>query len=141
MATGLIVPVLLAKKMTHDEEFTEVIQSVFGSFGIAWRLLDDVQDIKTDIKKGIHSSIYICLSEEVKKLWDKNSAEKADKNFASTRAILSYILENNVIEIIKERICRELESAASIADGYDMKGWADELRCLLRPLKNWQDRL
>jgi hypothetical protein len=40
MATWLIVPVLMTKKMTTNEEFTDAIQTAYGSFGIAWRLLD-----------------------------------------------------------------------------------------------------
>jgi hypothetical protein len=141
MATGIIVPVLLAKKMNQDEKFAAAIQSAYGSFGIAWRLLDDIKDIEIDINKGIHSSIYACFSEEMKRLWDKDIAEKADENIANVRAILNHIPENKVIEGIEERICSELKSAASILDDYDMKGWTDELHCLLRPLKNRQDRL
>ena len=41
MATTLVVPVLLARKICQDEEFSRAIQSAYSSFGIAWRLLDD----------------------------------------------------------------------------------------------------
>ena len=136
MATGYIVPVLMIKKMTTDEEFINAIQTAYGSFGIAWRLLDDIKDIKTDMMKGVHSSVYIYLSEDLKKCWDKDTGEKIDKNSDRDKVILDYILENGVIERIKERICSELELAASIAYHYNMKGLADEFRCMLRPMKN-----
>jgi len=64
--------------------------------------------------------------------WDKNTG---DENSDSARIILNYVLENNVIERIIERICRELGSAASIADSYKMMGFADEFRCLRKPLE------
>ena len=59
-----------------------------------------------------------------------------DKSNGYAGIILDYVLENSVIEKIKERICSELESAASIAESYKLKGLADEFLCLLRPLKN-----
>lgn len=141
MATWLIVPVLMTKKMTTDEEFTGAIQTAYGSFGIAWRLLDDMKDIEIDMMKGSPSAIYVCLSEDMKNWWDKNTGEKKEKNSGYAKVILNHILENSIIERIKERICSELESAASIADYYDMTGLADEFRSLLSPLKNRQDHL
>jgi hypothetical protein len=141
MATWLIVPVLMTKKMTTDKEFTSAIRTAYGSFGIAWRLLDDIKDIETDMMKSTHSSIYICLSEDIKNWWDKDTGEKIDKNSSYAKVILNYILENSVIDRIKERIRSELKSAASIANDYNITGLADEFRCLLSPLKNRQDHL
>jgi hypothetical protein len=141
MATWLIVPVLMTKKMTSNEEFTRAIHTAYGSFGIAWRLLDDIKDMEIDMMKGTHSSIYVCLSKDTKNWWDKDAGEKADRNSDYTKGILDYVLENCVIDRIKERICSELESAASIADRYNMTGLADEFRCLLRPLRNRQEPL
>lgn len=138
MATWLIVPVLLTRKISANEEFSDAILAGYESFGIAWRLLDDIKDIETDMMKGVHTSIYICLSEDIKNCWDKHkhTGEKLDKKNNYSRIILDYILENSVIDGIKERIYNELELAASIADDCDMIGLADEFRCMLRPMKN-----
>jgi geranylgeranyl pyrophosphate synthase len=136
MAIWFIVPVLLSKKIASDEKFTDAIQRAYGSFGIAWRLIDDIKDIKADMKKGAHSCIYFCLSEDIKDLWDKQSKEKIDKTNEGLKVIWDYVQENSVIDVIKERICDELESAAFTAQSYNMKGLADEFRCLLSPLKN-----
>lgn len=141
MATWLIVPVLMTKMMTTDEEFTHAIQTAYGSFGIAWRLLDDIRDIETDMMKGTHSSIYICLPEDMKNLWDKVTREKIDGNSDCAEVILDYLLENNVIDRVRARICSELESAASIVDSHNMTDLADEFLCLLNPLKNRQNHL
>jgi hypothetical protein len=138
MATWLIVPVLMAKLKTKSDEFADAIQTAYGSFGIAWRLLDDINDILTDMMKGIHSCIYICLPEVIKSYWGKSPAEK-EKIWS--KDIFGYILESSIIERIRERICAELDSAASVADNYDMTGWANELRSLARPLRNGRDEL
>lgn len=136
MAIWLIAPVLLTKKIASDEKFTDAIQKAYGSFGIAWRLLDDINDIKIDMEKGTHSCVYFCLSEDMKNLWNKQSGGKIDKTDEGWKIIWNYFSENNVIDDIKNRICKELESAAFIAQGYNMKGLADEFRCLLSPLQN-----
>ncbi len=138
MATWLAVPILMTKKMSTDEKFSSAIHNAYGSFGVAWRLLDDIKDIETDMINGAHSAVYVCLSENMRNSWDRDAGGKGEKNSGYTRGILHYMLENSIIDRIKERICRELESAASVADEYNMTGLADEFRSLLRPLKNEQ---
>ena len=49
-------------------------------------------------------------------------------------------LEKGVIDTIIERACSELESSASISESCSMPGLAGELRCLLKPLRNGQNR-
>jgi hypothetical protein len=136
IATCLIVPILMSKKLTSDARFTHAIQAAHGSFTVAWRLLDDIQDIGKDMMKGVCSSIYVCLSEDMRICWDKDTEEKKARGSGCTGAILKYISENRVIERIKDRICKELESAASIANTCNMTGLADEYRSLLIPLRN-----
>ena len=135
MATGMIVPVLLTKMMNNSEKFSNAIQAAFGSFGVAWRLLDDIKDIESDLAKSINSSIYVCLPERAKKIWnqykDRESSEKDD----FTKIIIECLVDNGIIKRIKHRICNELENAASIADDLNMTGLADELRCLLKPIE------
>jgi hypothetical protein len=140
MATWLIVPVLMAKRIYADEKFARSVHAVYSSFGIAWRLLDDLQDIETDMIKGIHSSIYSCLPDEIRKEWDRVKQEKANGNGGSAGQVLNYVLVSGIIDRIRQRICSELESAASRADSCYMAGFADELRCLSRPLMNGEYR-
>lgn len=137
MATWLIVPVLMTKKLANDKKFSAAVQRAYGSFGIAWRLLDDIQDIEADMINGVPSSIYVCLSEDMRKCWGKNYREhNGKKHNTCARTVLNYILQNKIIEKIKARICSELMSAAAIADKYNLPGLANEFRCLLRPLDN-----
>lgn len=132
MATWLIVPVLLIRKISANEKFSDAILNGYGSFGIAWRLLDDIKDLEIDMMKGTHSSLYCCLPEDKKRMWDNNSA---GKNRNSAKYILNYILQTKVIDIIRERIYDELESAAAVTSQFGMTDLADEYRCLMKPLK------
>lgn len=138
MATWLIVPVLMTKKMTKNEESTLAIQSAYESFGIAWRLLDDINDIQIDMMTGAHSSIYTCLPKDIKIHWDSRTEDKRESYH---KIILDYIVGNSVVESIKDRICAELDSAASIVADHDMTGLASELRCLSSPIRNGQKNL
>jgi len=140
MATALIVPVLVAKRKTADEEFVRSIRAAYESFGIAWRLLDDIQDMEKDMTRGVCSSVYTCLPDEIRKGWNRAKDEQADGNDDCAGRVLNYVLSNGIIDRIRQRICSELESAASIADSCSISGLADELRCLLKPLRNGQNR-
>jgi hypothetical protein len=139
MATWLVVPVILSKKIAGDNDFTTAIQSAYESFGIAWRLLDDLQDMEEDMIKGAHSSIYYSLPEEAKRLWDKKTAEPIAKSNECANAISKSVLEKGFINRIKERICRELESAVAIAGCFNMAGLKNEFHSLLQPLKKTQN--
>ena len=136
MATWLIVPVLISKKIGLDENLTDAVQKAYESFGIAWRLLDDIQDMEKDMERGEHSAIYIGLPDKEKTWWDKIPLEKSSNRKRYTERILDHILSNGVVELVRKKAVGELESAASIADGIKLTGLADEFRCLVKPLKN-----
>lgn len=135
MATWLVVPVLIAQKIAGDHEFTRAIQSAYESFGIAWRLLDDMQDIEKDMNAGAHSSIYYSLSDNLKGLWDQKNKETLNMSNECATAICEFVLEKGVLDRLKARICRELESASAIAAGLQMAGLKSEFDSLLQPLK------
>ncbi len=140
MATWQIVPALMAQMLVHDEGFSKAIQRAYGSFGIAWRLLDDIQDVEADMINGVASSIYVCLPGDIRECWGKDPANTAgNKDDTRLRTVANYILQRHIIEIIKTRICRELAAAATIADEIDLPGLAAEFRCLARPLEHHQE--
>ena len=140
MATWQIVPSLMTRRLSDNEEFSAAIQHAYGSFGIAWRLLDDIQDIAADMANGIPSSIFVCLSQDMRQCWRTgNGTKKETKSGTRAETVCSYILQNKIIERITARICRELTSAAAVADDYHLPGLANEFRCLLKPLDNPQE--
>jgi hypothetical protein len=134
MATWFIVPIILAKKITGDEAFSNAVQTAYGSFGIAWRLLDDIQDMEVDMANGIRSSVFVCLPENIQKLWPAHPAAQTEDNRRVFEPVMHHILDNNIIETLKDRVCSELKSAASIAGQYHLTGLAQEFDCLSRPL-------
>ena len=138
MAIVVAAPVLLCMKMTGDSYFAGQIESAFGSFGIAWRLLDDVQDISEDIETGSESSVYFCLTERLKSEWKTCGVEIRDGTRPAVIRILSHILEGRFIDDIKARICAELRVASSAATACNMIGLAEEFQCLTLPLDNFR---
>jgi hypothetical protein len=136
MAIGMIAPILLSMKMTGISDFTKDIKLAYGSFGVAWRLLDDIRDIGADIEKGAHSALYVSLPKEVRAHWNNTTRRSQAAAKDSTNDILNHILQHSLVDKIKMRICSELETAASIVAAYNMTGLAREFRCLAHPLRN-----
>jgi len=127
MATGFIVPVLIMKKMSADDKFISAVKSAYASFGIAWRLLDDINDLEDDMLNGTKSGVYFCLPDNIKYHWDRDTA---DRNGIPAELILDSILENNIVEKIENRICKELTSAATVLNRHNLSGLADEFHAL-----------
>jgi hypothetical protein len=136
MAIGMVAPILLSMKMTGMSDFTRDMEIAYGSFGIAWRLLDDIMDIEADLKKRSHSAIYFCLPEKVRRLWNHNPNRNPADAAVTSNAIFNHILKHRLIDNIKKRITSELDAAASIAEARHMRGLAREFRCLAHPLRN-----
>ena len=136
MAIGMVAPILLSMKMTGISGFTRDIEIAYGSFGIAWRLLDDIRDIGDDIEKGSHSAIYLCLPKKMRTHWNNKTIESRTAAKDYPNAILDHILEHNLIDKFKKRICTELEAAASIVEAHNITGLAREFRCLAHPLRH-----
>lgn len=140
MATWLVVPVLVARKICADEAHPRAVEAAYCSFGVAWRLLDDLQDMEKDMDRGVHSSIYVCLNENIKQVWNKNANKYNWKNDKYRKIILDYIIEESVVYTIIERACSELETAASLTDACFMPELADEFRSLSIPLRKERNR-
>ena len=133
MATGMIVPLLMASKMTCDGAFKDALETAYGSFGVAWRLLDDWQDLEEDIQSRSHSAAYFCSPEEIRRLWD--DALEGDP-VKRQQTIKSWLHRHGIGDRLKRKISAELTSAASLLAKIHMAGLADELRCLAGPLSN-----
>lgn len=132
MATAYTVPGLLVKKISGDISFYSDALSAYGSFGIAWRLLDDLNDIQQDMVNNIHSAVYCCLSDPYKTVWDR-VGEGEFETKADILAISDHILTHNIFDDIVDRILCELESAAVVADDIDLNGLAAEFRLMAKP--------
>ena len=146
MATWQIVPALMTSRLSDEKEFSEAIQRAYGSFGIAWRLMDDIQDVEADMSNGIASSVYACLPDDIRECWGQTQGrvkapaeQTGNKDDTRFRTVSNYIMQHNIIETITNRICHELRTAAAIADEIHLPGLAEEFRSLSRPLEHHQE--
>jgi MoaA/NifB/PqqE/SkfB family radical SAM enzyme len=136
MATALIVPVLVSRKIGFDDNRVEAVQNAYESFGIAWRLLDDIQDIEKDIRGGEQTAIYADLPETTRQLMDNQVSGDTAESIDDIGQVFAHLIADGVVDRVRERTVRELENAASIVSDIRLNGLADELRCLAEPLKN-----
>jgi hypothetical protein len=125
-------------KMRSGDAFALAIETAYGAFGIAWRLLDDLQDMAADMASGSHSAIYFCLPAAIQKQWDQPS-RRDDR--ARHDAILTAVKNGGIVETITVKIRTELTQAASAMDAVQMTGLAEELRCLARPFTEVPDHI
>jgi len=135
MATWMIAPALLSARVMPDRSFAQALQSAFGAFGTAWRLVDDLQDVSADLAAGSHSAIYYLLPPEIRPLWDQASPPGA---LERQQAIHEAVFREGIMERLRSRVLRELASAAQTAAAIEMSGLAEELDCLARPLADGQ---
>jgi len=133
MATGMIAPTLLVLKRSAADRVTEDLQRAYGAFGVAWRLLDDLQDITSDRMSGSRSAVYYGLDGHQRREWDLARVKVHER-----RAALSPVGEiweiNSVLDTIRARIIQELELAANLVTQFGMNGLAAEFAALVRPL-------
>jgi len=134
MSTWMIIPSLVAEMVMGSKQFTVAVQRAFGSFGVAWRLLDDINDIEADIIGGTRSSVYSCCPDEIKSQWDACTGEKATPIAIELfHRVLDHVVNKGILASLRGRICSELQLGAGIAYGCGMKGFGDELRQLMSP--------
>ncbi len=140
LATGLIMPLLVACKTGGDDEFISGLRGATESFGIAWRLLDDIQDLEADMADGTHSAVYVCLGEKGRALWGSRDRGKGWDTGKSAGKICAMIQEMKILETIAGRIAAELDTAASLAEKIGLKGLSEEYRVLAEPVRKWVNK-
>ncbi len=133
MATWLIVPVLMVRRQTADLEFAATLQLAYGAFGIAWRLLDDLQDIEPDRCSGTPSAIYHTLPERLRSGWRRDGAAAAQ---SAAKEVEAYLATRKAQNTIRDRIARELALAVNSFTGLGLDGLVAELQALALPFKD-----
>ncbi len=139
MATWVVMPSLCAMKSGRSGEFTAALRCSYESFGIAWRLLDDIQDLEEDMADGTHSAVYVCLDDKGRVLWDKRGQSKGKGADRRVERIYAMVRDGKIIERIAARIVAELDNAATLADTIGLRGIGDEYRALAGPVREWID--
>lgn len=143
MATAFIVPLLL----THDDGnsvLANAVQTALESFGIAWRILDDIKDLEIDFLAGSVSAVSLSLPEEGKHLWNaiknsknrnyKNQSKRTVKNEHQFQTLERIVQEYGIIPALVKKILNEIDNAINHAEEAGMPQFAAELRLIASPL-------
>jgi hypothetical protein len=129
MATVVSIPALTLQRQGTPDAAEDLRRIVFG-LGIAWRLIDDVQDAYADWLAGHESILYILLSQ------DEGSALPTDW----TR-VVELLYRSGILKRVLGRCSAELSQAAELADRRSWAGLSQELRQLGRPIAELIRRL
>ncbi len=133
ISTIYIMPLLTAKKLGSTDELMSDIKKCIASFGLAWRLIDDINDLEQDIK-GEHSGLYYSLPSTGRELWDSIDT---GKNGTAAEQITKIITENRIIERITSQITEELKKASLIAGKHKMDELSRQYSVMRAPLELW----
>lgn len=128
-ATGLVIPVLLARRLGLD---SAAICSAYEDFCIAWRLLDDLRDLPDDVAAGVRSGIYYSLDPEGRRAWDACAGTGLDSPHGQA---LSAALNGGCLDRFAAQIVARLDQAAALAGSFGLPGYAAELNDLAAPLR------
>jgi hypothetical protein len=133
---------LSAKKIAGDPAFVRDIKKAIESFGIAWRLLDDIQDAEEDMDSGSHTAVYHSLSDETKILWDRKAANSVKGNTDAVlhEEIFGELSRRRILDDLAMRIVRELSGARQTAEALGLHGLGEQYNTLGVPIKKMLDR-
>jgi geranylgeranyl pyrophosphate synthase len=139
MATCVAIPTLALLRQGSPAAAEELRQILFG-LGVAWRLLDDVQDAYADLLAGEQTILYLLLDEAARAKWTRcQLAGPADRE--QWPQLVEVLFRSGVLKQVLGRCCAELADAARLASG---RGWdqlAEELRQLRHPVYDLVGRL
>lgn len=124
MATWLAAPLALARLRGFAEEELAGIRRACECFGIAWRLLDDLQDAEEDFAARRATALWAALPPSGRAAWENGDREGARGAIESEGAAESLLCT----------IAGLLHEGAVIAEGLGMAGLAEEYRALAAPL-------
>jgi hypothetical protein len=123
VAIWTLVPQLMGT-YTGGKPAAQALVQVIEHFSIAWRLLDDVQDIYQDTTAGTKSAVYIALDDTGKKLWgDPRQWE----------ALTAHLQATGCVRRVLEQVDFHLQTASTLAAGKGWFGIVEELeQCRLK---------
>lgn len=127
MATWTIIPIVTATLASRGEQFTKDCAHAYEAFGIAWRLLDDLQDFKQDFSHKRKTALFYLLPDEYRRHWLHHTLDIDSMN--------SFMMENNIQKLVLQTIIQYLNQSAALCTQNDLSGLADEFSALVSPLQ------
>lgn len=127
MATGVAAPVLLARRAGMDEDG---VRDMHESFGVSWRMLDDLRDIETDAARGSRSAVYFALPMSRRHEWPP----------PRSRESFDTCLEREVMPLLTSRICDLLGHSARVARDLGLRIMAEQYEALRGPMQTRREK-
>lgn len=124
MATWNAAPLMLARRCGFDDMALTDLRHIYECFGVAWRLLDDLQDAEEDFAARRRAALCVALPAEGRAYWEKGERNGLRSVMESCRAV----------ERIRGIILELLDEGARRAETLGMPGLAAEYRALAGPL-------
>ena len=112
MGTWKALPEIAAARVLSAEAGTRLMRA-YESFGVAWRILDDLRDVAEDGAAGVRTAVYWSLPEADRSLWG-TSAQAA--------------VVERVLPDVYARMLACLRTAEEEAAAAGLRGLAQELR-------------
>jgi hypothetical protein len=139
MATCVAIPALTLRRQGNPAAADDLRQIVFG-LGVAWRLIDDVQDAYADWTAGQESILYSLLHEQPSRGGSKEPPESAARLPDWVR-IVEKMYRSGILKEVLERCSAELLQAAELAQQRSWVGLSEELRQLRHPVADLVSRM
>ncbi|NJL61349.1 MAG: hypothetical protein HC903_05370 [Methylacidiphilales bacterium] len=130
LSTTLVIPILIARNTGFD---ISRIRQAYESFGIAWRLLDDLRGCSHDAFAGELSAIYYLLPLEERQLWLNCQGE--DEESKHWQKLKSYLEQQGILRKLVSHICTSLKEAQKNADLAGLSGYVNQIQQLAIPLR------
>ena len=129
VAIWTLVPRLLGQHAGGPSAGAQLCR-IIESFAIAWRLLDDVQDIHEDMLKGEASAVWLELDDEGRRRWTAcrdHSTARGELDAETWASLAEAVRETGCLARLLARIDEELTGAARAAASSGWNGIAREL--------------
>jgi hypothetical protein len=127
LATGLIMPMLLARRSGQDEE---AVRAAFEAFVVAWRMLDDLNDAEQDSATGTLTSLFFALPPGPQGRW-----QGAKGSSTAAASLAAELLGGGHLEAFLAAIHAELGEAIARARRAGLAGYGVELDALRAGLR------
>ncbi len=128
MATWTLSTLLMKEVITREIPADE-LREAYESFGIAWRLLDDLNDLGDDIADGTRGACYYCLDEPWRQLYDLQEHPR------DREELIKYMAAGGALEQVLELTAEHLRKGDDAARRAGIAGFGEELKILAAPIE------
>jgi hypothetical protein len=131
-ATWAVVPFAIGFAANGERAAADLAEAVL-SFAVAWRLLDDIQDVAEDAQTGSKSAVWYAIDETGRELWSRCEGKDPRIDPEPLVRLALYASESEARSRLVEEIRKKLATATSLARQNGWRAYADELEACAAP--------